>query len=70
MILHLNRGRKIANEPDIDIFGSVEFPSDLVMMRDGKSAADYFHPEIAESWTLLVEGQLTDYLSLYLKKEK
>ncbi len=68
MIVHLNRGRDISGESPIEPFSLNELPTAVELNRLGKEPLDYYDEIITEHWRVLVEADLADYLSRYLKQ--
>ncbi|WP_082813009.1 ATP-binding protein [Cellulomonas timonensis] len=66
MIRHLNRGREIAGASPIELFERKDVPSQVELSRLKKTLSDYYDKDIVEHWRVLVEKDLTNYLSTYL----
>ena len=65
MIVHLNRGREIAGDAQINLIALEELPTAVEMNRLGKTPSDYYDEMLVEHWRVLVEADLADYLSSY-----
>ncbi|WP_084039576.1 ATP-binding protein [Demequina sp. NBRC 110053] len=65
MVEHLNRGRAIAGSDLIAPFSTALLPTEVEMNADGSTPEDYFDPDIAAQWHLLVEPEVDAYLDTY-----
>lgn len=65
MIEHLNQGRKIAEEDEIELFEKVAFPTVVELRRAKKVLSDYFDSSIVEHWDAHIEPNMSEYLDAY-----
>lgn len=59
IINHLNSSIT-HNTNKIPLFSHVDFPSDIVLRREGKTEKDYMDKDFKECWELYVENGITD----------
>lgn len=57
LIDHINKGRRVAGEREIDSFAIPSFPDKVEMEREGKTEKDYMDQDISDYWRSYISAQ-------------